>query len=166
MNRKYQLEALIKQIFPHERVQSVETARLITEMDYEALSQALRSDMDTIFRFRTDNYCEECCEYRSELLLPVQGTRVYEQPLFTQRSVITMTRSMELWILDDLSIAVVSNTKIADASDLFNGEYRTIRTREVGEIPLEIELDLDALAKSLQELSSSFRDASLPFTEL
>lgn len=166
MNRKYRLAELLKTLFSHERVKHAETARLIEELDYEALSQALRYEMEPIYRFRTDNYCEESCEYRSELLLPVQGTRVYEQPILAQHSVVTLTRSMELWILDDLSIAILSNVKIADVSDLFNGEYRTIRTRELDALPYEINLDLETLAATLLELSKTFRDCSLPFSEL
>lgn len=166
MNRKYQLQRTIKEIFQHGRVKSVETAMLVAELDYEALSQALRFDMEPLHRFRTDNYCEESCEYRSELLLPVSGTLIYEQPIIKESSLVTLERSMELWVLDDLSIAVISKVKIADLTDMFNGVYRSIRTRSLEELPLEIDLDLDALAATLKEMSDSFRDCSMPFSEL
>lgn len=166
MNRKYQLQRTIKEIFQHGRVKSVETGMLVAELDYEALSQALRSDMEPIYRFRTDNYCEESCEYRSELLFPANGTLIYEQTITKDSSLVTLERSKELWILDDLSIAVVSKVKIADSTDMFNGVYRSIRTQSLEELPFEIDLDLDMLAESLQEMSNSFRDCSMPFSEL
>lgn len=166
MNRKYRLVELLKTIFPHERVKHIETAQIIEELDYEALSQVLRNDMKPIYCFRADNLCEDNCEYRGELLLPVQGTRVYEQQICKQHSVSTRKRSMELWILDDLSIAVIANERFADPSDLFACEYRVVRTQKLEELPYEIDLDLDALAAALLELSNSFRDRSLPFSEL
>ena len=166
MNRKYQLENLFKSIFQHCRVKTVETAMKVADLDYEALSQALRYDMEPIYCFRTDNFCEESCEYRSELLLPISGTLIYEQPIWKESSLVTMERSMELWVLDDLSIAVLAKVKIADSSDMFNGEYRTIRTRNLEELSREIDLDLDVLATSLMELANSFRDSAMPFQEL
>lgn len=166
MNRKYKLESIFKEIFPHCRVKSVETAIQMAEMDYEALSQALHFDMEPIYRFRSDNFCEESCEYHSELLLPISGTLIYEQPVTKESSVVTMERSKELWILDDLSIVVISKVKFADSSDMFNGVYRSIRTQSLDELPYEIDLDLDVLAASLREMSNSFRDCSMPFTEL
>ena len=166
MNRKYRLEDIFKGIFQHSHVKSVETAMLVTDLDYEALSQALHFDMEPIYRFRSDNFCEESCEYRSELLLPVSGTLIYEQPITKESSVVTMDRSKELWILDDLSIVVISKVKFADSSDMFNGVYRSIRTQSLEELPYEIDLDLDVLAATLQEMSNSFRDCSMPFSEL
>lgn len=77
-----------------------------------------------------------------------------------------MERSKELWILDDLSIVVISKVKFADSSDMFNGVYRSIRTQSLAELPYEIDLDLDVLAATLQEMSNSFRDCSMPFSEL
>ena len=166
MNRKYALEDLIKDIFQHSRVKSVATAMLVADLDFEALSQALRYDMEPIYRFRSDNYCEESCEYRSELLLPVQGTLIYEQTITKESSLVTLERGMELWILDDLSIAVLVRVKVADSSDMFNCVYRVVRTQSLDELPYEIDLDLDVLAELLQEMSNSFRDCSMPFSEL
>lgn len=79
MNRKYQLKSSFKEIFQHSRADYADPAILIADLDFEALSQVIRYNMEPLYRFRSDNYCEEACEYRSELLLPVSGTMIYEQ---------------------------------------------------------------------------------------
>lgn len=166
MNRKYQLRRTFNEIFQHGCVGPVEIGMLVAELDFEALSQALRFNMEPMYRFRADNYCEEACEYRSELLFPISGTMVYEQPIARENSLVTLERSYEIWILDDLRVVLVSKVKIADSSDMFNCEFRSIRTQSIEEIPLEMDLDVNALAAALKEMSDSYRDCSMPFHEL
>ena len=166
MNRKYQLKSSFKEIFQHSRADYADPAILIADLDFEALSQVIRYNMEPLYRFRSDNYCEEACEYRSELLLPVSGTMIYEQMISRECSLVTLERSYELWILDDLRFVLVSKVKIADSTDMFNCEYRSIRTMSIEQIALEVDLDLNALAAALKELIDSFRDCSMPFHEL
>ena len=65
MNRKYELQTVIRALFLIYRLSPPVAAKL-AELDYEALSQALNYNAEPIYRFRTDNYSEERCEYRSE----------------------------------------------------------------------------------------------------
>ena len=150
MNRKYELQTVLRALFLIYRLSPPMAAKL-AELDYEALSQALCYEAEPIFRFRTDNYQETKCEYRSELLLPRYGTLIYEQPVASDSSLVMLERSKELWLLDDLTPAVVSKVEIADPSDRYTAIYRTVRTRNFDEIPYEIDLDLDALAAALLE---------------
>ena len=165
MNRKYELQTVVKALFLCGKI-SVSSVERIAAMDYEALSQALCYEAEPIFRFRTDNYQEEKCEYRSELLFPRYGTLIYEQPVASDSSLVTLERSRELWLLDDLTPAVVSKVEITDPSDRFTAIYRTMRTRNFDEISYEIDLDLDALAAALLEKSAAFDACEMPYQEL
>ena len=77
-----------------------------------------------------------------------------------------LERSKELWLLDDLTPAVVSKVEITDPSDRFTAIYRSVRTRNYDEIPYEIDLDLDALAEALVEKCAAFDVCEMPYQEL
>ena len=165
MNRKYELRTVIRALFLIYRLSPPMAAKL-AELDYEALSQALNYNAEPIYRFRTDNYSEERCEYRSDLLLPHNGSLIFTQPEASDSAQVSFERSKELWILDDLTIAVVSKIELTDSTDTFTMTYRTVRTRNFNEIAYEIDIDPDALAKELLDMAKSFYDCPMPFQEL
>ena len=166
MNRKTQLEKLIKSIFRHDLVDSVPISKIISDLDYESLSQALRAEAEPIFRFRTDNEAEARCEYRSELLFHDSGTFLIDQVVAEESSVVSMERSRELWLLDDLTPVVLAKAEFRSEDDLFTCEYRTVRARGLEELNSEIDLDLRELAEKLWELTELFDGGPLPYHEL
>ena len=77
-----------------------------------------------------------------------------------------MKRRMELWILDDLTPAVISAVEVTDSTNRISTTNRTVRTTDFDEIPNEIDIDFDELCSSLLEFSKSFAAVPMPYQEL
>lgn len=73
---------------------------------------------------------------------------------------------MELWILDDLTPAVISAIEIPDANTNYTEVYRTVRTRNLDEIPREINISPSEFVEALKALNDAFRAVPIPFQEL
>lgn len=165
MNRKYELEDSIKALFVGGKL-SVALAEQFSKMDYEALSQAIAYEEEPVFRYRVDNYFEDSGEYRSERLLPIDGTRLYSQIEERASTLLTVERRKEIWILQDLTLAVLSVVEITNLNNNFSTIYQTLRTDDIEEIPYEIDIDCDALASSLLNMCKAVACVPMPFQEL
>ena len=73
---------------------------------------------------------------------------------------------MELWFLDDLTPVVISAVEIPDADNNYTVVYRQVRTRNLDEIPREINITPSEFVEALQALSDAFRAVPIPFQEL
>ena len=67
MSRKYELEVKVRGLFDGGKL-SISLAEQFYDMDFGALAQALAYDAEPIYRFRIDNFHDDCGEYRSERL--------------------------------------------------------------------------------------------------
>ena len=73
MSRKYELEVKVRGLFDGGKL-SISLAEQFYDMDFGALAQALAYDAEPIYRFRIDNFHDDCGEYRSERLFRENGT--------------------------------------------------------------------------------------------
>ena len=165
MNRKYDLQNLIAALLSGRKM-SLDTVVTRAELNFEWISQSLQFSAETIYRFRVENIRENICVFLSEPLLQHQGTLIYSNTDSLDFSHPGMKRRMELWILDDLTPAVISAVKIKDANNNYTEVYRTVRTRNLDEIPREINITPSEFVEELKALSDAFRAVPIPFQEL
>ena len=165
MNRKYDLQNLIAALLSGHKM-SLETVVTRAGLNFEWISQTLQFNAETIYRFRVDNNRENTCVYLSEPLLKHQGTLIYSYPDSTDFSHPDAERRMELWFLDDLTPVVISAVEFTDAESNCTEVYRTVRTRNLDEIPREINITPSELVEELKALNDAFRAVPIPFQEL
>ena len=165
MNRKYDLQNLIAALLSGHKM-SLETVVTRAGLNFEWISQSLQFNAETIYRFRVDSNSENTCDYLSEPVLKHRGTLVYSYTDSTDFSRPDMKRRMELWILDDLTPAVISAVEIPNRNNNYTGVYRTVRTRNLDEVPREINITPSEFVEALKALNDAFRAVPIPFQEL
>jgi len=165
LNRKYDLQNLIAVLLSGHKM-SLETVVTRAGLNFEWISQSLQFNAETIYRFRMDNNSENTCDYLSEPVLKHRGTLVYSYTDSTDFSNTDAERRMELWFLDDLTPVVISAVEFTDADNNYTAVYRQVRTRNLDEIPKEINIVPSKFVAALQALSDAFRAVPIPFQEL
>ena len=165
MNRKYDLQNLIAALLSGHKM-SLETVVTRAGLNFEWISQTLQFNAERIYRFRVDNNRENACVYLSEPLLKHQGTLIYSCTDSVDLAHPDMERRMELWILVDLTPVVISAVEFTDADSNYTEVYRQVRTRNLDEIPKEINIIPSKFVSALQALNDAFRAVPIPFQEL
>lgn len=134
--------------------------------DFPALLQVLRHDAETVYTYRINTCHGIGRDYRSTELFDQRATQLYSSLAPYHEDEIGTARIMELWLLDDLSIAVVANMQVVIGKGTIVSEYRTVKTTNLSEVANEIEMDLPVLVKSIKEMCQDYRNASTPTYEL
>ena len=165
MNRKYDLQNLIAALLSGHKI-SLETVVTRAGLNFEWISQTLQFNAETIYRFRVDNNRENACVYLSEPLLKHQGTLIYSCTDSVDLPPPNMERHMELWILVDLTPVVISAVEFTDADNNYTVVYRQVRTRNLDEIPREINIAPSEFVDALKALNDAYRTVPIPFQEL
>ena len=165
MNRKYDLQDLIAALLSGHKM-SLETVVTRAGLNFEWISQALQFNAETIYRFRMDNNSENTCDYLSEPVLKHRGTLVYSYTDSTDFSHPDAERRMELWFLDDLTPVVISAVEFTDADNNYTVVYRQVHTRNLDEIPREINITPSEFVDALKALNDAYRTVPIPFQEL
>ena len=165
MNRKYDLQNLIAALLSGHKM-SLEAVVTRAGLNFEWISQSLQFNAETIYHFRVDNNRENICVFLSEPLLKHQGTLIYSYTDSTDFSHPDMKRRMELWIMDDLTPAVISAVEIPNGNNNYTQVYRTVRTRNLDEVPREINITPSEFVEALKALNDAFRAVPIPFQEL
>lgn len=117
----------------------------------------------TFIRFIPKNKrprCYEACgvqdcsfNYRSAPLFPQKAVRLYEDIVKFVTEAVICARTMEVWLLEDLSLVIVSNYSVLSGGE-FTTEYRTVKAWEFQKGLLCIEPD--TLTEKLMELCAPF----------
>ena len=165
MNRKHDLRKLISALLSGRKL-NVDTVAARAGLNFEWISQTLQFNAETIYRFRVDNNSENTCIYLSEPLLKHQGTLIYSYTDSSDFSHPDINRRIELWILDNLTPVVISAVEMTDTDDNYTEVYRSVRTRDLNEIPREINIIPSKFVEALKALNDAFRAVPIPFQEL
>ena len=91
--------------------------------------------------------------YRSAPLFPQKAVRLYEDIVKFVTEAVICARTMEVWLLEDLTLAIVSNYSVLSGGE-FTTEYRTVKAWEFQKGLLCIEPD--TLTEKLMELCAPF----------
>ena len=164
MSIKKQLKETFGALFSQVRL-DLHTAESLSNLAYGDLAQAIALRAKPIYRFYVD-YDGSFGGYRSELLTPHKGTLLYTDIETSDLSLLRVLRSRELWILDDLTLVVLSAVELSNSEDQVSATYRTIKTWDMAEIPDEIDIDYDELAIALTDMSVEHYAEPMIYQEL
>lgn len=156
MNKKTELEYAICSLFSYGKARRPETQELMKNLDYEALLQALRYNAETVYEFAAGGGVRSACNYCGPEMFDRPAALLCSVPLSEAEDVVHLSRSLELWLLEDFSFALLSCTEIKCAGGRFSSAYRVFRSDDLNEIARELPLDVDRLAHGLAKLAGGY----------
>ena len=128
-----------------------EAAELVESLDIYSLLQVVRHNATTVYSYITQGRQERSFNYRGE-------------DLFRQTmEIVVATRTLELWLLEDMSLAVVSCVSVNYDHDGYITQYRTIKDTPV--MDSELCLDLGELVEDLNGLCGPVYEHTQPVYE-
>ena len=109
-----------------------EIDEFLENIDYHALLQAVWNKAETVYAYRADGKNALSLDYRSSELFKQRATLLYEDVGDSYIGAVFAARSMELWLLEDMGVAVVSCVQIVygDGNDYIT-EYREYKGEEI-----------------------------------
>ena len=128
-----------------------EAAELVESLDIYSLLQVVRHNATTVYSYITQGRQERSFNYRGEDLFRQKASLLYEETDQVTMEIVVATRTLELWLLEDMSLAVVSCVSVNYDHDGYITQYRTIKDTPV--MDSELCLDLGELVKDLNGLS-------------
>ena len=104
-----------------------EAAELVESLDIYSLLQVVRHNATTVYSYITQGRQERSFNYRGEDLFRQKATLLYEETDQVTMEIVVATRTLELWLLEDMSLAVVSCVSVNYDHDGYITQYRTIK---------------------------------------
>ena len=161
------LEAEITRLF-HARMDGnghtpEEIRQFLGGIDFHALTQAVRDQARTVYAYTTQGRHEKSFNYRGEELFHQRATLLYEEMDQSTAEIAVTTRTLELWLLEDMSIVCAACVRVEYEGGRYVTEYRTIKGDPVRS---EMCLDLDDLSEALDELCGPCFENEQPVYEL
>ena len=106
---------------------------------------------------------ERSFNYRGEDLFRQKATRLYEETDQVTMEIVVATRTLELWLLEDMSLTVVSCVSVNYDHDGYITQYRTTKNTPV--MDSELCLDLGELVEDLNGLCGPVYEHTQPVYE-
>ena len=141
-----------------------EIDELLEDIDYDTLLQAVWNNAETVYAYRADGEHEFSLDYRGTELFTQKATRLYEDVGEGFAGVVVAARSLELWLLEDMTFAIVANFYVEVGNSEYITEYRFFKGSDWTES--DIELDLEDLAAELAAMCEPYYDHTQPIYEL
>ena len=116
-----------------------EATELVESLDIYSLLQVVRHNATTVYSYITQGRQERSFNYRGEDLFRQKATLLYEETDQVTMEIVVATRTLELWLLEDMSLAVVSCVSVnydhdgyalADTSDAVRSQLKEIKKTE------------------------------------
>ena len=104
-----------------------EAAELVESLDIYSLLQVVRHNATTVYSYITQGRQERSFNYRGEDLFRQKATLLYEETDQVTMEIVVATRTLELWLLEDMSLAVVSCVSVNYDHDGYITQYLTRR---------------------------------------
>ena len=140
-----------------------EAAELVESLDIYSLLQVVRHNATTVYSYITQGRQERSFNYRGEDLFRQKATLLYEETDQVTMEIVVATRTLELWLLEDMSLAVVSCVSVNYDHDGYITQYRTIKDTPV--MDSELCLDLGELVEDLNGLCDPVYEHTQPVYE-
>ena len=140
-----------------------EAAELVESLDIYSLLQVVRHNATTVYSYITQGRQERSFNYRGEDLFRQKASLLYEETDQVTMEIVVATRTLELWLLEDMSLAVVSCVSVNYDHDGYITQYRTIKDTPV--MDSELCLDLGELVKDLNGLCGPVYEHTQPVYE-
>ena len=135
----------------------------LEDVDFHALTQAVRDKARTVYAYTTQGQHEKSFNYRGEELFHQRATLLYEEMDQSTAEIVTTTRTLELWLLEDMSLTAVACVTVDYEDGGYVTEYRTLKGDAAES---EMCLDLEDLSEALDELCGPCYEHEQPVYEL
>ncbi len=132
-------------------------------IDFHALTQAVRDKARTVYAYTTQGQHEKSFNYRGEELFHQRATLLYEEMDQSTAEIAVTTRTLELWLLEDMSMVAVACIAVDYEDGGYVTEYRVLKGDAAES---EMCLDLEELAQALEELCWPCYEQEQPVYEL
>ena len=80
----------------------------LDKLDFSALLQAARNNARTVYAYTTQGTQEKSFNYRGPELFGQKATLLYEEDDQSTMEIAVTTRTLELWLLEDMSLVCVA----------------------------------------------------------
>lgn len=133
----------------------------VMDIDFYALEQAVRQNMRLVFAYATKSKLPKVFNICTGDLFDQEAILLYDD-LRTECSMVDTgalicTKSMELWLLEDMTLAVTTRFGVNCFHDSFVANYRAIKDGNPWESGLQLELgELTAILKDMCKASHDF----------
>ena len=161
------LEYVIDRLFrcgvgdPGYKEQEVE--ELLQGMDYDSLLQAVRHEAKTVYTFATYGKPPQTFDYRGAELFGQRATLLYDDFDQSTAEAVLTTRSVELWLLEDMTVTAVASVSVVCEGGAYVAEYR----EDLGDPWASgMCLDLEELTDRLDKLCWPVHENEIPVYEL
>ena len=144
--------------------QEQEVEELLAGMDYNSLLQAVRHEAKTVYAYATYGKPPQTFDYRGADLFGQRATLLYDDFDQSDAAQVLAERRYELWLLEDMSLVVVSCVSVDFGDGEFVTEYREIKQGDPWNTPMC--LDLEELRNRLVEMFCQCYEHELPLYEL
>lgn len=139
----------------------------LDEMDFPILLQAVRHHAHTVYTYITQDITQDsqthALNYRGSDLFGQRATFLYRKLEQNGSGTAPARRDLELWLLEDMSLSVVSCVTV----DCGNGAFFTQYRERKGDFrDNHLCLDLTTLMEILDEMCLSVLEGSIPVYEL
>lgn len=140
-----------------------EVERLLYGIDYEALAQAVRHHAVPVYSYATHSKRSKSLNYRGSELFNQRATRLYTDFDQTVAEAVTVTRTVELWLLEDMTLTAVSCLSVDYGGDCYQTRYRENKGNPWDSGML---LDLERVTEELEALCCEYHENEVPYYEM
>lgn len=143
---------------------SEEVVTMLHGIDFEALLQAVRHHAMTSYSYITQGKTTDCFNYRGKELFEQRAILFYRDTDQSCADFAVVTRSYELWLLEDMDIVAVACVSVKHEDSAFLTEYREVKDGNPWDSGMY--LDLEILVQELDDLCADFYANNIPVYEL
>ena len=122
------VESAIRELYfngvANEEYSRGEVERLLYGIDYEALAQAVRHNAVTVYSYATQSKHSKSLNYRGTELFNQRAARLYTDFDQTVVEAVAVTRTVELWLLEDMTLIAVSCLSVDYGGEAYQTRYR------------------------------------------
>ena len=137
---------------------------MLNTISFPALAQAIRDKMQTVYAYTTQGRRPKSFNYRGPELFGQEAVCLYADFDQARTEIATVSRSLELWLLADMTIVPVVCISLHLGDNEYVTEYRAVLEGEPWDCG--IDLDLDELTDVLIEMCGPCFKNEQPVYEL
>lgn len=140
-----------------------EVEDMLDGIDFTTLHQAVWHEMMPIYAYSLRDEKNKKFNYCGPDLFGKMAVYLYEEPMEFAPGAAFIFRSVELWLLEDMTIVPVTYISI-DGGGEYNSEYRVVK--EHGPWKCDLELDLEMIIENINEMCKQVETKEYPIYEL
>ena len=137
---------------------------LLDSIDFYELAQAVRHYMRAVYSYSTESRLPKSFNYRGPDLFGQNAVCLYEDFDQLTAEAVTASRSIELWLLEDMTFAPGVCVTVSWGDGAYSTEYRVVKECDPWQSGMT--LDLAALASTLRLMCVPAFEREIPVYEL